>query len=327
MKEKILSFYSKNKKIVWIVGVILVVVLGFTLLTGNDSGDNWDDLLLGSHLPENKKGTIDTGSNLDDYLSFSIENVKKSYYNEYKKACIDMGYTIESEESGDRYEAYNEDGYELSIYYSSDDIHVTLQAPEEMSEITWPTSGLGAKLPTPTSTYGKVTSDSSNAYIVLLGKTTLDDYNKYVSACQEKGFNVDYNKQETIFSAKDKEGYRLSVSYSGNSIMDVMIQIPSEDSNSNNNDSEMVDGMRKEFKDAMDSYDEFMDEYVTFMKKYKANPSDSSLLSDYSNYLSKYSDFVSDFEKWDGNNLNTKEAAYYLEVQTRVNKKLLEVAS
>ena len=63
------------------------------------------------------------------------------------------------------------------------------------------------------------------------------------------------------------------------------------------------------------------------MKKYKKNPSDLSLLSDYSNYLEKYSKFVSDFEKWDSEDLNTKEAAYYLEVQSRVTKKLLEVAN
>ena len=33
------------------------------------------------------------------------------------------------------------------------------------------------------------------------------------------------------------------------------------------NDTDLVDGMRKDFKDAMDSYEAFMDEYVAFMKK------------------------------------------------------------
>lgn len=32
------------------------------------------------------------------------------------------------------------------------------------------------------------------------------------------------------------------------------------------NDTDLVDGMRKDFKDAMDSYEAFMDEYVAFMK-------------------------------------------------------------
>lgn len=35
---------------------------------------------------------------------------------------------------------------------------------------------------------------------------------------------------------------------------------------------------------------------------------------------------VRDFEAWDDGEMNTAEAAYYLDVQTRVSKKLLEVA-
>ena len=81
-----------------------------------------------------------------------------------------------------------------------------------------------------------------------------------------------------------------------------------------------------EFKAAMDSYEEFMDEYVAFMKKYKANPSDLSLLTDYANYMSKYAEFVEDFEKWEDEELNAAETAYYIDVQARVSQKLLEAA-
>ena len=85
-------------------------------------------------------------------------------------------------------------------------------------------------------------------------------------------------------------------------------------------------GISAKFKEAMDNYEKFMDEYITFMKKYKENPSDLSLLSDYANYMSKYTDFVSNFDKWQNEDLNSAELSYYLDVQTRVSKKLLEVA-
>ena len=85
--------------------------------------------------------------------------------------------------------------------------------------------------------------------------------------------------------------------------------------------------MRKEFKDAIDSYEKFMDEYVAFMKKYKENPNDINLLSDYSKYMSKYSDMCSKFNKLGSENMNSAEIAYYIDVQTRVNQKLLEVAN
>ncbi len=89
----------------------------------------------------------------------------------------------------------------------------------------------------------------------------------------------------------------------------------------------LVDGMRPAFKTAMDSYESFMNEYVDFMKKYMADPTNKSLLKDYADYMRKYSDFVEDFEEWeDDDDMNTAETAYYIEVQARVNKKLLEIA-
>ena len=101
-------------------------------------------------------------------------------------------------------------------------------------------------------------------------------------------------------------------------------QETSKPTESKKEDSSLID---PDFKAAMDSYEKFMDEYVAFMKKYSANPSDMNLLADYATYMSKYSKFVEDFEKWDDEDMNAAESAYYLEVQTRVNKKLLEVAN
>ena len=78
----------------------------------------------------------------------------------------------------------------------------------------------------------------------------------------------------------------------------------------------------------MDSYESFMDEYVEFMKKYAASDgTDMDLLIDYADFMKKYADFSEDFAKWENEDMNAKEIAYYLDVQTRVNKKLLEVAA
>ncbi len=87
----------------------------------------------------------------------------------------------------------------------------------------------------------------------------------------------------------------------------------------------LIDGMRPEFKKAMDSYETFMTDYVDFMKKFESNPDDLTLLADYADYISKYADFVEDFEKWEDEEMNTAETAYYIDVQARVSKKLLEV--
>lgn len=85
-------------------------------------------------------------------------------------------------------------------------------------------------------------------------------------------------------------------------------------------------GLRKDFKEAMDSYETFMNEYCDFMKKYNDNPADPGLIADYASYAAKYADFVSKFGKWENEDLNDAETAYYIEVQTRVNNRLAEVA-
>ena len=96
---------------------------------------------------------------------------------------------------------------------------------------------------------------------------------------------------------------------------------------STNNNSSNTTGLRKEFKEAMDSYEAAMDEYVTFMKKYKdskgANP---ELIAAYGEYMKKYIDATDAFKKWDGKEMNKEEAKYYVDVQTRVTQKLMNAS-
>jgi hypothetical protein len=84
--------------------------------------------------------------------------------------------------------------------------------------------------------------------------------------------------------------------------------------------------MNPDFKAAMDSYEEFFDKYVAIMKKYKENPTDLSILADYATYMGQYADMIQKLEEWENKDLNTAEAAYYVDVQARITKKLLEVA-
>jgi len=307
----------------WFIAIIVVVIL--FIIVGRDEKVKWSSLGLGEYLPEPTKGQVKVGSDLEDYLALTIKDVKNSYYEKYSDLCIDKGYTIESRKTGSRYEAFNSEGYELSISYSSDDIHITLKAPEKMENINWPTTGLGSMLPIPNSTKGKINSESSSSFRVHIGNMTMEDFNKYIEECKNKGFSEDFNKQEDRYYAKDYKGYRLSLQYLGFNVVDILIQEPENNANKPNVNTGDI---RKEFKEAMDSYEKFIDEYVVFMKKYKAsNGTDLSLISDYSKYMTKYAEMMEKFEKWESSDMNTKEAAYYLEVQTRVTKKLLEVAN
>lgn len=88
----------------------------------------------------------------------------------------------------------------------------------------------------------------------------------------------------------------------------------------------ITDGLRPEFKEAMDSYEAFYEEYCDFMKKYSANPTDMTLLVKYGEMLAKTEKMNSAFEKWDNEDLNNEELKYYLDVQNRVMQMLVDIS-
>ena len=94
-----------------------------------------------------------------------------------------------------------------------------------------------------------------------------------------------------------------------------------ESDNSNSGDE-----IRPEFKEAMDSYEAFYIEYCEFMKKYSENPTDLTLLAKYADMLVKAEEMNEAFEEWDEDELSAEELQYYLEVNNRVVKMLIDVA-
>lgn len=101
---------------------------------------------------------------------------------------------------------------------------------------------------------------------------------------------------------------------------------PTQEPEDSNSSDTLVDGMRPEFKEAMDSYEAFYDGYCDFMKEYADNPTDISLLAEYADMMSKAADMSKKFDAWDEDEMNDAELKYYLEVSNRVAQKLLEVA-
>ena len=83
--------------------------------------------------------------------------------------------------------------------------------------------------------------------------------------------------------------------------------------------------LRPEFKEAMDSYEAFYTEYCDLLKKYMNNPSDLSILTKYMSLMGKLSDMDEKFKAWESEDLNNEELKYYMDVNNRVMKKLLDV--
>ena len=91
-------------------------------------------------------------------------------------------------------------------------------------------------------------------------------------------------------------------------------------------DTALVDGMRPEFKEAMDSYEAFYKKYCEVLKKYNNNPTDLSVLKEYTELMGEADKMNKKFEAWDDSEMNDAETAYYVEVNGRVSKMLLELS-
>lgn len=92
-----------------------------------------------------------------------------------------------------------------------------------------------------------------------------------------------------------------------------------EDSTSTSN------GIRPEFKEALDSYEAFFDEYCDIMKKYMENPLDMGILTEYYEYIEKAGEMDEKLDALDDDEWSDEETKYYLEVTTRVTTKMLEI--
>lgn len=84
--------------------------------------------------------------------------------------------------------------------------------------------------------------------------------------------------------------------------------------------------IRPEFKAAMDAYEEFYIEYCEVLKKYNENPSDLNLILNYTSLMAKLVDINTAFEAWDESEMNNEELKYYLDVNNRVAKMLVDAA-
>ena len=70
-----------------------------------------------------------------------------------------------------------------------------------------------------------------------------------------------------------------------------------------------------------------MNDYCDFMEEYQAEGRPASMLAEYGEMMGKYADMAAKFDAIDEGSLSADDDAYYIQVQTRVNQRLLAVAA
>ncbi len=88
--------------------------------------------------------------------------------------------------------------------------------PNDFSHYDWNEVKLNNVLPEPASKWGKLSSNSNDYLYLYIHRTSLDDYNSYVSACADKGFNIETEKGDSSYIAFNSNGYKLNLDYYSN---------------------------------------------------------------------------------------------------------------
>ncbi len=330
---KIVKKFFKFLKVLLIILFVLVVIVGAVIVVNTlperPKEFLWSDIVLSDMVPEIKDPEGFINYNTDMEFDIDITNFEESKLGSYIVNCKNL-YPIDVEYDSNSFTGYNEDGYKLHIYYLSSELSIELTQPVDYATINWPLSEAGMLLPIPKSNIGRIENEDADGFRIYVSEMTKDDYADYVIECQEAGFDVDYDKDDTSYSAKHDDGFELYLSYEGFNVVYIRIDRIEEKENIETTTKPTeadTDGIRPEFQEAMDSYEEFMGKYVEFMKKYaESDGSDLSLMADYMLFISDYEEAMEEFDKWDEDEMSDEEMKYYIEVQARVLKKLDEIS-
>lgn len=318
-----------------VVVVALFVIAGVSRCGGGgDERLDWPTSGLATMLPKPESDAGSVSINDGETFSASVDRYTQEQFESYVAQCQEMGFTVEAVSDVDEFDAYSEDGYHLTLhlYDSLENMDIDLEAPIEMGAISWPTAGAGSLVPAPTSTTGKIDSDSSTFFLAYVGETNAEAFASYVDACSGASFNVDYDRGDTWYSADNADGVSLRVEYRGFNTMMVRVDAPDDveattpPTEAPTTSDGSAAGGSSDFRATMDAYEAFMNEYCDFMETYSSDSSNIvAMATDYADMMSRYEDAMEQIDAIDENSLSADDLAYYIEVMGRVNARLLEV--
>lgn len=217
-------------------GVILLMVIifismslikndGSSLEINHNSTYKWPSIGLSECLPKPEINHGKIYSNSENIFIIDIYQTGKTQYNAFVNKCIDLGFNIDSERNDDSYYSYNKEGYKLVLNFNNyeNEMHISIETPIIMSEISWPSTGISKLLPNLKSNIGNISTDSYDAFSIYIGSTSVDDFNAYIDACIKEGFDVNYSRGDKYFHANNKDGAHLDIKYAGFNTMFILI--------------------------------------------------------------------------------------------------------
>ncbi|MCQ2498578.1 MAG: zinc-ribbon domain-containing protein [Lachnospiraceae bacterium] len=255
-------------------------------------------------IPSNYRNNQDLSQNNTPELALCIDtNADDLYVSGILMLSIDVDFSKDQ---------FNSDNAEKIVkeYVAGFYKNYSLSNPKEKEyggkkSITFNTDGYYNK------NFGQLSGMSFSGKVTLINN---DNSNRLIVISFDESKNSNYSNEDGYNSILES----AEILESGNS--------GDESTTKNNNSSELdKDGVSKELKDFLDSYEKFMDDYVEFMKKYISNSDNIlSMAADYMKMLEELEEFEKKADKYKTDNMSDADLKYYTKVMLRIEEKMLE---
>lgn len=175
--------------------------------------------------PEQKMGDVVDAS--DGCFEIEVVCDSESSWLAYIEQVKKAGFTVYPRSSSSSYEAYNESGYSITVYYwkylDKPTMEVRIEEPLKANQFMWPTKGVASLVPMPPSVVGKIHYDNGSSFHATLINISPETFASLADACLESGFDAEYNRQDDCFYGTDAKGNTVRLEYLGFSRMDVSV--------------------------------------------------------------------------------------------------------
>ncbi len=218
-------------KIPLILALILILPYFSSYNTYNSNrvkNFKWDDIVLNHVIPKPKPLFGEIISNSKDGLSLEIYKTSSNQYDKYVEACKDKGFTVDLEQLGNSFYAYNTEGYKLNLdYYEPEKrMKINLDVPMQLGTLKWPDSEYAKLIPIPESKVGKIEKDDETGFVVYVGEMPKESFNNYIKLCADNGFKIDPYENNKSYTAKNADGYKINLEYRGYNIVKITVSEP-----------------------------------------------------------------------------------------------------
>lgn len=262
---------------------------------------SWPTTGLAAQIPAPKsltgKVSTDSSTNFGAYVT----NTSPDDYASYVSACISAGFSNDYNRYDELFHGSNANGTELYVDYVGFNT-MNVRASQDSGSASSANAG---------------DSDTDNAAKESgqgNGSSSADSANATAQQASDGGNASD----GTAPASNDNAADNATADNAGNS------STGNANAASNSSSNGVV---TPSFKATMDSYEAFFDKYVAFVKKYNDEGHPASMLADYADMMKQYTDTMAKFEAIDEKTLSDADLAYYIEVNARIQQKLLTISS